>query len=65
MKGDDSCCQGGKNKDFKGSSCGCASEMETQSCGCTEEVETPKKVMKGKAKVMQVKEEHSGCCGSH
>ncbi len=64
MKGDDNCCQGGKNKDFKGSSCACESEIEEQSCGCMEEVETPKKVMKGKA--MKVKEEHQcGCCGGH
>ena len=65
MKGDDSCCQSGKNKNFKGSSCECASEVEEHGCGCMEEIETPKKVMKGKAKLTQVKEEHSGCCGGH
>ena len=62
MKGDDSCCQGGSNKNFKGSSCECAEESSKSSCGCMEEVETPKKV---KGKKMEMKEESHGCCGGH
>ncbi len=46
MKNDDSCCQQGKNKNFKGSKCGCMEELEeektevikveeeSESCGC-------------------------------
>ncbi len=60
MKGDDSCCQSGMNKNFKGSSCEC---KEEPSCGCMEEVEMPKKGMKTKGKMKQ--EMQSGCCGSH
>ena len=62
MKGDDSCCQSGANKNFKGSGCECAEEAE-KSCGCMEEVEMPT-TKKGKmAKTM--KQESHGCCGGH
>ena len=65
MKGDDSCCQGGSNKNFKGSSCECASESELHDCGCMEEVEMPtKKTVKPKGKVAMKQESH-GCCGGH
>jgi hypothetical protein len=30
MKNDDSCCQQGKNKDFKGSKCGCTEELDEE-----------------------------------
>ena len=63
MKNDDSCCQGGSNKNFKGSSCGC--KEESSGCGCMEEVEMPtNKTAKVKGK-MAMKKESSGCCGSH
>ena len=55
MKGDDSCCQGGMNKNFKGSG-----------CECMEEVETPKKVKGKTAKAVMKEENHCcGSCGSH
>ena len=50
MKEDDSCCQHGKNKDFKG-----------ESCMCTEE-EMTKKEVKGKTKVAESKGQ-CGCSG--
>ena len=53
MKGDDSCCQSGMNKNFKGSK-----------CDCMEEVETPKKV-KGKKIEMKEESHGCGCCGGH
>lgn len=64
MKGDDSCCQSGSNKNFKGSHCECSSETESHGCGCMEEVEMPTaKKVKGKAAKAMMKEE-SHCCGS-
>lgn len=30
MKGDDSCCQNGKNKNFKGAKCQCMEELEEE-----------------------------------
>ena len=36
MKNDDSCCQQGKNKDFKGSKCQCTEELEEDKTECVE-----------------------------
>ncbi len=30
MKGDDSCCQSGENKNFKGSKCRCMEDLEEE-----------------------------------
>ena len=65
MKGDDSCCQSGANKNFKGSHCECASE-EMKGCGCMEEMEMPTtKKVKGKTIKVMKEESHGGCCGGH
>ena len=58
MKNDDSCCQSGKNKNFKGTKCECSEDEMNEKMTVMEE-DT------GCCSGHEMEEEKGGCCGGN